>query len=644
MGVPPAPSETSSAGISSRALERGLDELAQHVRADVEPLAFLTATLRLLVHTARAEDADVWLRSGEQSWTRVGLSVSSPDGGVTSDTNVSPPEWLAAALLQTGPETTRFPYGGQPATRLAGPIRQGGQPTGVLDAVWEGSVSASALLPFVGAIGELIGDFLVQHELRMLRRERLESKQWELFQAALADAQTLAHVATVIANDGRSLTGSDRVAVIQWHAGRARGLAVSGADVLDARSTTLQVLERLAMVAATLRQPLWHVTEETTSHDAITTWRQITHGIACGVLPLMRVDGIDGVLVCERLSETPDIATWQKRCETLVRFAAPSWSALIEQQRGLIGRWNRRRQRIAARTGKVAAMVAILAGVVTALAVIPADHVITGEGQLLPAVRRDVFASTSGLVRELRVQHGDEVTAGQTLVVLRDPQAELEAARVVGELATVRTRLSVVQSARIAAIASGADAPLRAQQLTAEEEELKQRLESLTRQQALLDEQRATWDLQSPIAGQVLTWDLESRLTGRPVERGQVLLTVGDVAGDWIVEARIPERDIGALWAVSQTSNVRLPVEFITTLDTHAVRKGHVREIARTAEIDDQGESTLRVTIAFDRNQPGPLRPGATVLPRIHCGRRSLGYIWLYPAADAIRRMWWRSW
>jgi hypothetical protein len=96
------------------------------------------------------------------------------------------------------------------------------------------------------------------------------------------------------------------------------------------------------------------------------------------------------------------------------------------------------------------------------------------------------------------------------------------------------------------------------------------------------------------------------------------------------------------VWAAAKAGAEPLSVEFVTTLDTRTVRRGRIRDIARTAEIDDRGDSTLRVTIAFDRSQPGPLRPGATVLPRINCGRKSLGYVWLHPLVDAMRRQWWQ--
>uniref|UniRef100_A0A7C2P1E6 Efflux RND transporter periplasmic adaptor subunit n=1 Tax=Schlesneria paludicola TaxID=360056 RepID=A0A7C2P1E6_9PLAN len=645
MSAPSSASEGAIAGLTSRTLERGLDELAQQVRGDVEPCQFFSDLLRLIVQTARADHAAVWMRNSDQTWTRLWLTVQSSNGAVQSDSTAAGPDWLAAAWPQAGPEVTRFAQDGRPCTRLAGPVRQGGQPTGVLEGVWDGAAPQTTLLPFLGAACELAGDFLVQHELRMLRRERLEWRQWEQFQAALQQANGLVRLATLISHDGRALTGSDRLTVVRMHGRRAHGVSVSGVDVLDPRSTTLQALERIAEILGNSQQPMWDRADAPAvglAREVCDSWRQITSGVAVGALPLAGADGwVSGVLVCERLSPTPDVSAWQKRCESLVRFAAPAWSAAVERSLGILGRLARRRQRLATRSVKWGIAAALVAGIAVALAVIPAEQVVTGEGELLPDRRRDVFASTSGLVREVCVQHGEEVAQGQTLVLLRDPQAELELTRVVGELATIRTRLGVIQAARIAALTSGGDAGLRAQQLTAEEEELKQRLQSLTRQQSLLEEQRASWNLQSPIAGQVLTWDLESRLVGRPVERGQVLLTVGDVAGDWIVEARIREGDIGPVWQAVQAADAPVPVDFVTTMDARTVRRGVIREVARTAEIDDRGDSTLRVTIAFDRSQPGPLRPGATVLPRIHCGRASLGYVWFHRLFDAVSRQWW---
>ena len=68
-------------------------------------------------------------------------------------------------------------------------------------------------------------------------------------------------------------------------------------------------------------------------------------------------------------------------------------------------------------------------------------------------------------------------------------------------------------------------------QLAAEQEELRQLLASQQEQLAILRGQREKLTLRSPIDGEVLTWDLEQTLSDRPVQRGQLLLSVGDLDG-----------------------------------------------------------------------------------------------------------------
>jgi multidrug efflux pump subunit AcrA (membrane-fusion protein) len=275
---------------------------------------------------------------------------------------------------------------------------------------------------------------------------------------------------------------------------------------------------------------------------------------------------------------------------------------------------------------------------------VSADLVVTGEGKLLPAERRDIFATATGIVDEVRVQHGETVHAGDTLLVLRDPTIELEATRIAGELATVRTRLSVVQSARISGGSATSDPVLRAQQLAGEEEELRQRLESLTRQEALLAVERKSWTLASPIDGQVLTWDVDPLLAGRPVRRGHVLLEVGATAGEWVVEVRLRERDAGHVLAAWNNGQNTVPVEFVPITGRRWVARGEIREVARVTDVDERGGSSVRLIVTFDRAQAPELRSGKTVLPRVVCGRHALGYVWFRDLVDAARRTWWRWW
>jgi multidrug efflux pump subunit AcrA (membrane-fusion protein) len=638
------------------ALERGLDALAQQVRGDVEPPQFLRDLLRLLVHTARADEAAAWLRSTDGLWTRVGLQVSSTDGMTTSQTGLPAEVWLNQAVSTDGPQLTRLNDAVLgPRQRIAGPIRQGGTPVGVLEAMFDGGVlpaAATTLVPYCGALAELTGDFLVQHELRLLRRDRAEWKQWDQWLSAAQTVEGLASLADSITHDGRALTTSDRVTVLRLMRGRPRVASASGVDLIDPRSSTVQALERFAAAALRTRQDAWCGLDAETegSHALVTSWQRLQQNagtIAAGALILRRAGGAPtGVVICERFQAVTDSAAWRAKCETLARFAAPVWTAAVERATGPWARlWSQGHEALSplGRTLRRAIITAVVVGgTASALTLVSADLVVTGEGKLLPANRRDIFATTTGIVEDVRVRHGDEVHAGDVLLVLRDPALELEATRIAGELSTVRTRLNVVQAARISGTGAAIDPVLRAQQLTGEETELQQRLESLTRQQELLAAERQSWTLTSPIDGQVLTWDVEPLLAGRPVQRGHVLLEVGATAGDWIVEVWLRERDAGFVFDEWNDGQNKVPVEFVPVTGRRWIAHGHIRDVARVTDIDERGDSSVRLIVAFDRAQAPELRSGKTVLPRIVCGRRALGYVWFRDLIDAVRSAWWR--
>lgn len=637
------------------ALERGLDALAQQVRADVEPSQFFRDLLRLLVHTVRADEAVAWMHNADGSWNRLGLEVGASDGAVTSQPGVPGPEWLKGALGESGPQLTRLTDADGERQRIAGSIRQGGAPVGVLEALFSGGVlpaASSTLVSYCGALAELAGDFLVQHELRLLRRERSEWKQWDQWLQTLQSADDLGRLAEIISHDGRALTTSDRVTVLRVYHGRTRAASISGVDLIDPRSSTVQALERLGQAALRDRLDAWCGLDEPVAATLESAWQRLhdaAGATAAGVLLLRRPDGrLAGVLICERFQAVADAATWRGKCATLQRFATSPWSAAVERSTGVWARfWQQRLQALSPWERTVRRTVwttAIVAGAVAALTLIPADLVITGEGKLLPAERRDIFATANGIVERVDVQHGDTVKAGDTLLVLRDPAIELEATRVTGELATVRTRLNVVQAARISGGGNASDPTLRAQQLAGEEEELRQKLESLTHQAALLYAEKKSWTLTSPIDGQVLTWDVEPLLAGRPVQRGHMLLEVGATAGEWVIDVRLRERDAGAVMLAWGDGQSQVPVDFVPVSGKRWTARGEVREIAKVTDVDDRGESSVRLTVAFDRSQVPELRAGKTVLPRISCGQHPLGYVWFRDFIDAIRRAWWQWW
>lgn len=648
-----APGSVGSQGFAAQVLERKLDEWSQRIRTDVEPGVFLSEWLNLAIHTARADSAAVWLRTQDQRWTRVALSLEVVDGRPEKTIVDSPTDDVLRGFQSESPLLLRGRRDDEPCLRGLSRVRQGGTPVGVLEAVWAGDFGEAAqgtLIPFLGASAELLGDFLVQHELQYLRREQSRTGAWDQFQTMALEQPTLRDLAQQVAHDGRSLTGSERIAVLQVRGQRCVVVAVSGVDVIDPRSTTVQVWEALG--AACLEIPQLSPTSALALDDPRVAAECERVRLATGarlmqVLPL--VDGrgtCDGLLICEQFAEVADVSRWEADCLRLQRATAAPWVALSAAAQGWwAGRRRRWAQTWAQRRVRVVTTLFLVAALGSIVWQIPVPLVITAEGQLLPAKRRHVFAGTSGVVTKIYVNHGAQVEVGTLLAELHDSAADLEAARVSGELATSQARLNVVQAARIAPATSTQETSALAQQLAGEEAELKQRIASLLAQQTLLQAERQATQVTSPLTGEVLTWDVRAQLTGRPVQRGQVLLTVGDVAGPWIVEAHIRERDVpelrrGLQWYPEE--GVR--ATFMPTPASGNVLTGRIYDMANVTEVNDRGESTVRVTIGFDCPPGERLRPGTTVLPRIECGRQNLGYVWLREPWQTIQQQLWLWW
>jgi hypothetical protein len=64
---------------------------------------------------------------------------------------------------------------------------------------------------------------------------------------------------------------------------------------------------------------------------------------------------------------------------------------------------------------------------------------------------------------------------------------------------------------------------------------------------------------------------------------------------------------------------------------------GHLRELGTATEVDDSGRPTLFALVDLPAASVPQPRPGATVIAKIHCGRRALGYVWLRQIFEAIQ-------
>ena len=115
--------------------------------------------------------------------------------------------------------------------------------------------------------------------------------------------------------------------------------------------------------------------------------------------------------------------------------------------------------------------------------------------------------------------------------------------------------------------------------------------------------------------------DIGDRLITRPVERGEVLVTVADLSADWQLELEVPDDRIGYVLDARQAIQPDLPVRFRLSSDDREQHAGHIVEISQTADVvPSEGQTapapTVLVKVALDDLElSGPPAPGGSILP-----------------------------
>jgi len=241
------------------------------------------------------------------------------------------------------------------------------------------------------------------------------------------------------------------------------------------------------------------------------------------------------------------------------------------------------------------------------------------------------------VVADLRAKHAEQVAANQVLLVLRKPELDFEFKRVGGELQTARKKLAAVEAERIQNRREGDEQRQHYAQLTAQHEELRELISSLEQQYAILEQKQAELEVRSPMGGEVLTWNLEQLLQARPVNRGQILMTVADLQGPWQLELRVPDHRIAHILAAQREIGESLEVSFALATDPVRPLQGTVRRVGMRTEVTESEGAFVLVTVDVNREEMSELIPGATVTAKVYCGRRAVGYVWLHDLIDAIQ-------
>src|SRR5690606_32878536 len=146
------------------------------------------------------------------------------------------------------------------------------------------------------------------------------------------------------------------------------------------------------------------------------------------------------------------------------------------------------------------------------LLVVPADLTISGTGVLRPERQQDLFAGSDGLIEEIHVVTGSNVTRGDQVISLRSPELDLKMSEGTGQLQTIRQQISDLEKLRTDPRRTST-LQESGNELAARREELKSVESGLLEQLELLRLRFDELKLTSPLDGTVITSDVDQLLT-----------------------------------------------------------------------------------------------------------------------------------
>lgn len=654
-----------------------VNEVAQLAASDVSPVEFYEGFLSRVLAAMAAVGGGVWLKQPDKS-LQLAFHANLPSTGFPTEQElhahrgllnrvaeskqalVVPPHATTAANVQTQDNPTQH-------LLVLAPLLLEGETQAIVEVFQRpggGPTTQRGYLRFLVQMADLAGDFLKTQNLKQLRERQALWQQVEQFVLAVHRSLELTPTAYAIANEGRRITGCDRMSLVLWKNGRCEVRAVSGLDSLDRRAKQVKCLAELTRAVLKAREPFWH------SHNsgevppqieqALNAYLDQSHARLLGVAPLVELPAnsdkpvraselpLLGAIVVEQLSDDRPAADLASRVELVAQHSASALAAVKAHQSVLfLPLWKALGNLGFVGTlralPKTALALAAVAAIIAGLFFVPADFEVAARGKLQPAVRQEVFAQLAGVVDRLHVRHGDSVQAGQTIAELSSHDLEEELTALLGEQSTVSEQLAATQRALLDNRNNGGSRLTAADEnrLNAELLELDQRQKNLERELALFRQKQQQLKVISPTAGQVVTWKVEQQLLHRPVERGQALLSVADPAGPWELELYVPERRLKHLAAARQlpADTKRPPLEVTFTLASHPGQtfRGQVIEIEQTAQVRGEDGNTILVRVELDRSDLPELHDQVTVTGKLYCGERSLGFVWFIDLIETVQ-------
>jgi hypothetical protein len=680
-----------------RRLSKRLEEVARLAEGSGPPAAFYGEMLKRLLESLAAPAGAVWTRTAQGN-LQLMFHINMKEVGLdrSDEARAAHEELLRRAVAEPrpmhllphsglGPAADGKPPAGNPSDLLLllVPILLNDQVAGLVE-VWQGPGRPPAAIPGFLQFMALMADLCARYQRNQIMGQMAGQQQlWtklEDFARKIHGSLNPVEVGYLIVNDARRLIECDRVSVAVRYARKAKVVAVSGVDVVETRSDLVQRMRTLA--------------------DRVLEWgeRLTFNGVRDDGLPPKVLQALDAyletssskLLVLQPLRDEregkeptqPARAALLMECfeppaepqqiiarmDVVAKHATPALYNSVEHRR-IPMRWiwlplAKVQEGIGGKGRAISAAVAVaLSLLISILVLVPYPLKMESKGELLPEIRRNIYAPVAGSVKRFTVVPTDEVPPDRDLAVLYDLQ--------------MLKQVSTLESEMISAQKEAEEAENQAKNPNLPPPEVRKYLTEAAKQRNLEETKRRELDAYmrrtNAIPGEkgafvlrapqftaeeksnlprsldrqlwtVLSGNFREDWTDRMAQPSDALLRLGAKDGPWEIMLKIPQKHIGqVLHGFDYLNTDQLDVDFLLRSDPTKTYRGILERKRIAGEAtpghDDNNEpepyvvAFVRVAgkdIPEDLRLRGPLTSGTEVHAKVRCGNHKLGYALFY--------------
>jgi len=493
-----------------------------------------------------------------------------------------------------------------------------------------GPAAQRGYLRFVAQMADLMADYLRRQSLREHAARAARMQQFEFWLTSIAQAGNPSRQLRMAADGLAELLDSYQVFIVR-SGRRPRVLSASGLETFDPRSETIlaaQLAERFLQLQAASRDAYLDLHQWKIGDERLTSVSKLYDLMASDRLVRLRVCEGSEVVALLALAEnsSPSSAEMQRVASSLFGLVD-----LYAVQSDWVPRWwpvrtsLRTPNRLKRSAWQLWTMRAALAGLATVIAFFPVPQQITTTAVLTPTKKNCYYAPSDATVKTINVAglENEPVRKGDLLLQLESVALNQSLSRIEAEQSANLHRKESLNFERSKAVPGSSDF----RRFDSELAQIDLKIEANTVEQSVVKAEKTKLKIEALEDGEHTSWDIANRLQGRPVARGELLLTTCEPNTDWELQVSVPEHRVGLVSdALARSENGTVPMRFSLTSHPNVLMDGGLTWMADQATRNAAGSNVVLSKAVVVGELPLK-KEGAIAHVTIDCGR--VPAIWL---------------